>query len=219
MTFAEKLQELRKNSGLSQEQLAEQCNVSRQAVSKWESGSGYPEMEKVLQLCDIFKVDLDYLMRDKTTSCDTTVKENTNIYKAFVGKWVKIFLNDKEYQGIYQAAVLAINNHYIIFEEKAKRGILKTSDIKSMTSFNFSDKKLEKMQPITPMEISNDYNPFNEFVGKNCLIRLKCSSFFSSPQGYYDAKIESTTEGGIVISQKGKNTAIKIADILMIREQ
>jgi transcriptional regulator with XRE-family HTH domain len=219
MTFAEKLQELRKNNGLSQEQLAEQCNVSRQAVSKWESGAGYPEMEKVLQLCDILKVDLDYLMRDKATHSDTAVKESTNIYNAFVGKWVKILLNDKEYQGLYQAAVLAVNNHYIIFEEKAKRGILKTPDIKSMSNFNFSDKKLEKMQPIMPMEISNDYNPFSEFVGKNCLIRLKCSSFFSFPQGYYDAKIESTTEDGIVISQKGKSTAIKISDVLMIIEK
>ena len=47
MTFGEKLQKLRKESGLSQEELADQLNVSRQAVSKWERDNGYPETEKL----------------------------------------------------------------------------------------------------------------------------------------------------------------------------
>lgn len=59
MVFADKLQSLRKSKGLSQEELAEKCNVTRQSVSKWETGLGYPETEKLLILCEILDVDLD----------------------------------------------------------------------------------------------------------------------------------------------------------------
>ena len=48
MSFGEQLSSVRRRSGLTQEQFAEQLQVSRQAVSKWESGRGYPEMEKIL---------------------------------------------------------------------------------------------------------------------------------------------------------------------------
>ena len=53
MKFCDKLAKQRKNNNLSQEQLAEKLNVSRQAVSKWESGSSYPDMEKIIQICGI----------------------------------------------------------------------------------------------------------------------------------------------------------------------
>ncbi|MCL2580606.1 MAG: helix-turn-helix domain-containing protein [Oscillospiraceae bacterium] len=64
MKFSEKLQQLRREHGLSQEMLAERLDVSRQAVSKWESGQAYPEMDKLLSLCNIFNVSLDDLVRD-----------------------------------------------------------------------------------------------------------------------------------------------------------
>ena len=52
MAFGEKLQEVRKQSGMTQETFAEQLHVSRQAVSRWESGRGYPEIEKILYIMD-----------------------------------------------------------------------------------------------------------------------------------------------------------------------
>ena len=55
MSFGENLQFYRKRKDITQEQLAEQLGVSRQTVSKWESDSSYPEMEKILQLCDLFE--------------------------------------------------------------------------------------------------------------------------------------------------------------------
>ncbi|MDR0324817.1 MAG: helix-turn-helix domain-containing protein [Oscillospiraceae bacterium] len=64
MMFHEKLQQLRKEKGLSQESLAEMLDVSRQAVSKWESGQSYPEMDKLIALSDIFGVTLDSLVKD-----------------------------------------------------------------------------------------------------------------------------------------------------------
>ena len=65
MAFSEKLYQLRRQSGLSQEQLAEKLNVSRQAISKWESGQSYPEAEKLLAISDYFQVSLDGLMKDE----------------------------------------------------------------------------------------------------------------------------------------------------------
>jgi transcriptional regulator with XRE-family HTH domain len=67
LSFSEKLQRLRKESGFSQEQLAELLDVSRQSVSKWESGQTYPEINKLIILSDLFKITLDDLVRDKNT--------------------------------------------------------------------------------------------------------------------------------------------------------
>ena len=62
MSFAENLKQLRKENGLSQEDLAEILDVSRQAVSKWEQGNGYPEVEKLLLLSNKVNISLDNLM-------------------------------------------------------------------------------------------------------------------------------------------------------------
>ena len=61
MTFGEKIQALRKDAGMSQEELAERLEVSRQAISKWERGAGYPETEKLIRMSRLFGVSLDYL--------------------------------------------------------------------------------------------------------------------------------------------------------------
>jgi len=65
MRFEEKIVELRKAKGLSQEELAEQLGVSRQAVSRWELGSTLPDITNLLQLCELFGVSADYLIRDE----------------------------------------------------------------------------------------------------------------------------------------------------------
>ena len=62
MSFAEHLRQIRKEKGLSQEDLAELLDVSRQAVSKWEQGAGYPEVEKLLLLSNRLNISLDSLM-------------------------------------------------------------------------------------------------------------------------------------------------------------
>ena len=58
MSFGEQLSAVRRRSGLTQEQFAEQLQVSRQAVSKWESGRGYPEIEKILYICNRYQVSI-----------------------------------------------------------------------------------------------------------------------------------------------------------------
>ncbi len=65
MEFSEKIRTLRINRGLSQEKLAEQFDVSRQTISKWEAGTTLPEVDKLIALSDFFQVTIDYLLRDK----------------------------------------------------------------------------------------------------------------------------------------------------------
>ena len=65
MGFAENLKQVRKEQHLSQEELAELLNVSRQAVSKWEQNQGYPEVEKLLLISEKLKVSLDALMAEQ----------------------------------------------------------------------------------------------------------------------------------------------------------
>ena len=62
MDFGDKLKEIRKNEGLSQEQLAERIGVSRQAITKWETGRGLPDVENMVILAEIFKMTLDELV-------------------------------------------------------------------------------------------------------------------------------------------------------------
>lgn len=65
MSFGSRLQELRHRHGITQEAFAQQLNVSRQAVSKWESSRGYPEMEKILYICKHYGVTMDELFADE----------------------------------------------------------------------------------------------------------------------------------------------------------
>ena len=63
MTLADRIQQLRKQRGISQEELADRVGVSRQAVSKWESEQSMPDMDKIILLSDYFEVTTDYLLK------------------------------------------------------------------------------------------------------------------------------------------------------------
>ena len=85
MRFCDKLPKLRKENNLSQEQLADRLGVSRQAVSKWESGSSYPDMDKMIQICNILNCTLEDLLDDgvikqNSKSMETGNKNNFNTY-------------------------------------------------------------------------------------------------------------------------------------------
>lgn len=84
MNFCNNLQKLRKNKNISQEQLAEELGVSRQAVSKWESGASYPEMDKLVLLCKIFNCNLDDLINK-----DITQIEDLSSSKKILANFVK----------------------------------------------------------------------------------------------------------------------------------
>lgn len=89
MTFQEKLMALRKQHGWSQEYLGIQIGVSRQTVSKWELGSTTPELDKLIQLSDLFELSLDELVGRKNIPSDSSeTKEDSpaaqsDLYTAF----------------------------------------------------------------------------------------------------------------------------------------
>ena len=65
MSFGDRLQALRRSTGMTQEEFAQQLNVSRQAVSKWESSRGYPEIEKIIYICNQYGVSMNELFLDE----------------------------------------------------------------------------------------------------------------------------------------------------------
>ena len=62
MVFSEQLSKLRKEANMTQEDLAEKCDVSRQAVAKWESGESLPDIYKISQIAKLFEVSLEELI-------------------------------------------------------------------------------------------------------------------------------------------------------------
>ena len=97
MFFASNLQKLRKEKNMSQEALAEKLDVTRQSVSKWESGASYPEMDKLISICKIFNVDMDTLVNgdvdiekvDKESSINT--KDLLDKFNTLMKKIVCLF--------------------------------------------------------------------------------------------------------------------------------
>lgn len=86
MKFNEKLIKLRKASGLSQEELGDKLNVSRQTISKWELGETTPEMDKLVKMSEIFNITLDELVKDENIEPQIN---NTNTQK-LAGMMIKI---------------------------------------------------------------------------------------------------------------------------------
>lgn len=81
MDFSEKLAALRRREGFSQEQLAERLGVTRQSVSKWESGAAAPELAKLVALSELFQVSVDYLVKDHMEEPDRPADQMTSTAK------------------------------------------------------------------------------------------------------------------------------------------
>ena len=81
MNLSDNLKRIRKENNLSQEQLADKLGVSRQAVSKWESNQAYPEMDKVLQICKMFNLNIDELLNQNIKEVNETKQSKNNVNK------------------------------------------------------------------------------------------------------------------------------------------
>ena len=97
MNLSDNLKKIRKEHNLSQEDLAEKLGVSRQSVSKWESNQSYPEMDKMLQLCKMFDLNIDELLnQDIKSSKDNNLRKNKfnkqiESFLSFITKIVNMF--------------------------------------------------------------------------------------------------------------------------------
>ena len=108
MEFNNKLYELRKQKGLSQEELANRLNVSRQTVSKWEVGDSTPDMEKLIAMSDLFGISLDELILNKTPEPAPTVQTpaQSELYKDIKEK----VLTDENKKKAKKGAKIALIN-------------------------------------------------------------------------------------------------------------
>lgn len=93
MIFADKLIELRKRHGMSQEELADRLNVTRQSVSKWEGAQSVPDLQKVVQLSQLFEVSTDVLLKDELTLGQAEPIEQNAVSKRVSLSDAEAFLN------------------------------------------------------------------------------------------------------------------------------
>lgn len=84
MKFNENLKYLRKEANLTQEQLAEKLNVSRQAVTKWESGQSLPDIQNLKEMADMFEVTMDALVGDIGTKKESIMSKKINDIGYFI---------------------------------------------------------------------------------------------------------------------------------------
>lgn len=84
MNIADRIQYLRKQNGLSQEELADKIGVSRQAVSKWESEQSTPDLDKIIVMSDLFEVTTDYILKGIEPFSTTSKKTIKALYLGFV---------------------------------------------------------------------------------------------------------------------------------------
>ena len=109
MILADKIIELRKKAGLSQEELAERINVSRQAVSKWESMQSTPDINKIISLSQIFGVSTDYLLKDDVSDTEICISDDidTTLKKVSLSEANK-FLSANTNHAFYLALGIAL---------------------------------------------------------------------------------------------------------------
>ena len=121
MEFNEKLQELRKQKGLTQEDLAEELYVSRAAVSKWESGRGYPNIDSLKEISRFFSVTIDDLLSGSeilTIAEEDQKQKNSLLLDLVFGLLdlsVSMFLflplfGQREHDTVYEVSLLALSN-------------------------------------------------------------------------------------------------------------
>ena len=118
MSFGDRLQILRHSNGLTQEQFAQQLNVSRQAVSKWESSRGYPEIEKIIYICNHYGVTMDELFLDEVpparyveaqqSPASAQSLETPPLKRAFGNFFANLSPHDQKLFGGVAAAVLIL---------------------------------------------------------------------------------------------------------------
>lgn len=222
MNFSEKLQILRKSKGFTQERLANELNVSRQAVAKWESGIVYPDITNLVQISNLMHVTVDYLVKDQ--ECSTApaknntedigeiiafrLKANQNTYAAFMNEVDSTRFDSHDFR--YEEGQYSYHDTYIGGEQFAgEEAVWKNGKavyamnyigrvLKDTFSGNFLKEALRAASASMPFR-GPEYYQSGEY-----LYKCKVSGDFTWYQGYEeiycnDEKIyECYFHGGII---------------------
>lgn len=95
MNIGEKIAQLRRNANITQEELADSLGVTRQSVSRWESGEAYPDMSKIGKLADVLETNCDYLLRDDVNEKGEKIKivTETSTLENYVNRLILTLLS------------------------------------------------------------------------------------------------------------------------------
>lgn len=115
MAFSNNLYKLRKQKGLSQDELGSKLNVSRQTVSKWELGQTTPELEKLIGISDFFDVSIDKLVMDAAESVADEVENNNVQSENTLKKYIRNIDKKKLKNNVQKSLKIFINILLIIF--------------------------------------------------------------------------------------------------------
>jgi len=156
MKFGDNLKIIRKSKKMSQEQLAEKVNVSRQSVSKWENGEAYPEMNNILQLCKIFNCKINELVHtdmSDISSLDEEIIMNVVKFNEKKQKQVKTLSNVIELIGRIGKIVLKVGIAFVILTMLLVPYVIKNVEIKEdKVTFKTDNIKIVDVEKI---EINN----------------------------------------------------------------
>lgn len=143
MAIGSKIASARKAKNLTQEQLAEIMNVTRQSVSRWESEQSYPEMDKIGFLAEALGVSCDYLLREEQETADTKTESSnpvTRLLYAAKGKKVKLnFYDDLDAELLNETCVITdFDGQWMSVEyNKGKKQKQKLIPISSLMSVQY----------------------------------------------------------------------------------
>ena len=125
MAFGERLQEVRKRSGLTQEEFAEQLQVSRQSVSRWESSRGYPEMEKIIFICNRYGVTMNELFEEEVPTTGQPPEAPKLSVRTLSSEIASLYANLSPYNksiGIMLLAVIAMMGPAYVYCMRSLKG-------------------------------------------------------------------------------------------------
>lgn len=174
MTLGEKIKFLRKQKGFTQETLAEELNVSRSAVAKWESNSGVPEISNLKMLSQIFNLSIDELLNVRAHECISVLGEDNN--SEYMGRCYDIVLGGWN-DGVWDALVLGEDEDFLIYQKYSrKRNVYGMIGKKYITSIKSKKDNL----------LFHNYDAIDRifFCGKRVCIELACKEGFF--KGFFD---------------------------------
>jgi len=146
MEIGKRIIELRKKENMTQEQLANRLDVTRQTISNWESNITNPDINQALELSKVFKVNINDLLNEKI---EIECKKTASILNSLVGQecFLDIDDEDEEYRidSLHKCKIISIDENYLKFQfSHGKETITKLMDIRLIHSFKIVTKRGSK---------------------------------------------------------------------------
>jgi len=219
MTLGEKIKRLRTEKGITQETLAEEINVSRSAIAKWETNSGVPEVSNLIMISRIFNVSVDELVDDTRTIGKTDVKtEKKSDCFEYAGNFYDIELNGWN-DGVEDVLIINEDEDFLFYQKPLKRknvfGLIGKKYITSLKASEPSDIAQKDIKIIDKHYFCSKH-VFVELAVKEGFIK----GFFDfRNDDYQDVVIQSFTDSRVLL-KFGKevdiNTISKIEELEVV---